>query len=294
MPQLIIALAIFLIGELLRPLPKVRDATAVPFEEARLPSVDPTAPVPAGWGRIRWSAPHLMGMTDYHTVPIKEEVKTLFKSESFVVGFRYFVTMYLGLGTGEQNIHQIYYDTKLLWDRADGFTSQSATDGDVITIAKPNFLGGRTNGGGINGTIRFYRGRADQNVNPTIAAVHTPTPAYRFTAYVLFENLEIGETPDISSFEFVCDRAPPADVLGLGAHLRVNGSGTNTEVNPMAVIAELLTSKNFGEAEATANLNTTQLKAMGDTLWAEGNGISLKWVNEETIANLFETIQNQI
>lgn len=295
MVQLIVALAIFLIGELLRPSPKVRDAKSVPFSEARLPSTDPEASVPVGWGRIRWSAPHLMGITDYHTVPIKEEVKTLFSSEKFVVGFRYFVTLYLGLGTGEQNLYQIYYDTKLLWDRAvDGFASQSATNGDVISINKPNFMGGRQNGGGIVGTIRFYRGRADQLANPTIAAVHTPCPAYRFTAYVVFENLEIGETPDLSSFEFVCDRSPASDVLGLGANFRVDGSGADTEVNPMAVIAELLTSKNFGEAEATSKLNTAQLKAMGDTLATEVNGISLKWVNEETLSNIFEVITNQI
>lgn len=292
--QILIALAIWLISELLRPLPKTRNAEAVPFEEARLPSIDPEATIPVGWGRVRWTAPHLMGMISYTTVAIEQEVKTLFKSKEVTVGFRYFVTMYMGLGTGEQNIHQIFYDTKLLWDRtADGFTSQSATAGDLITIAKPKFLGGKLNGGSMNGKIRFYRGRADQVADPVIALTHTPTPAYRFTSYVLLDTFEIGESPDISSFEFVCDRQP-VDVLGLGANLRIAGDAAGTEVNPMAVAAELLTSKNFGEAAATSELNIATLKSMGDVLATEGNGMSLKWVSEETVARVLQMVQEQI
>jgi hypothetical protein len=45
----------------------------------------------------------------------------------------------------------------------------------------------------VGGTMRFYDGHGDQEADPLIASAHPETPAFRHTAYVVFENLQLAE-----------------------------------------------------------------------------------------------------
>jgi hypothetical protein len=45
----------------------------------------------------------------------------------------------------------------------------------------------------VGGTMRFYDGHGDQPADPLIASAHADTPAFRHTAYVVFEDLQLAE-----------------------------------------------------------------------------------------------------
>ena len=70
---------------------------------------------------------------------------------------------------------------------------------------------------GVAGSLRVYKGTEDQTADPVVTAVQgvTNAPAYRGTAYCVFEHLQLGEfgnrLPQLS-FEVFADNVPP--VLG--------------------------------------------------------------------------------
>lgn len=45
----------------------------------------------------------------------------------------------------------------------------------------------------VGGTMRFYDGHGDQEADPLIASAQADAPAFRHTAYVVFENLQLAE-----------------------------------------------------------------------------------------------------
>lgn len=81
-------------------------------------------------------------------------------------------------------------------------------------------------------TMRLYRGDETQNPDPLIAALEDQAPAYRGTAYAVFENLALepfGNRIPSLSFEVIGDRAAPtvgAVAAALGAGAVVGAPGT--------------------------------------------------------------------
>ena len=175
--QLLIAVVLYVVGELIRKPNFPEDRESVPFEDAGIPSVDPKASKGVIWGKETIRAPHVMDAVEYFTIELTQKVKaTLFKSKNVVIGHRYFMGLQLGLGEGPLTLSRIYYDDRLLWEG----TAASNDDGIAITINEPDFLGGEEEGGGLVGTIRFFAGTATQNVSTYLDSFHPGvTPAYR-------------------------------------------------------------------------------------------------------------------
>lgn len=291
--QLAIAAVFFVVGELLRPKPDFEDAEAIPYTEARIPQVDPQRKQPVIWGRVRLTSPHLMDVTEYETVEITREIDTsIFSSTDVTVGNRYFVGMQLGFCKGIADIKKLYYDDKVLWDRdTDPFTDEG-DDGLFFDIDDRNFLGGRENGGGIRGRFRWYPGSPTQNRSVYLQAHQSPSPAYRWTSYLVLELVEVGETPNLDAFSIEAERYP--NPLGLSPN-RVTGDAALSELNPMSLVAELLTDKDFGFGlNPIVDVDTASFVTAAATLNTEGNGISLKWTNNQSIERLIETVSKQV
>lgn len=284
--QLAISAVFFVVGELLRPKPDFEDAEALPFEQARIPQVNPERKQPVLWGKDTITSPHVMDVTEYNTVAIKKKVKTgLFSSDSVVVGHRYFFGVQLGLCKGTCRLRKIFYDDQLLWEGTSDATAN--TTGYVIDINEPDFLGGREQGGGIIGRFRFFGGASTHQVDPYLAQFQTPTPAYRWTSFIVMENVEVGETPNIEAFSFELDRY--VNPLGLSGANNVIGE----ELNPMSMLAEMFTDADWGFNRPT-EINTSAFTAAALTLATEANGLSLVWANNQNIERLVEVINKQV
>jgi hypothetical protein len=285
--QLAIAAFFFVLSEILRPKPNFEDAEATPFEEARIPQVNPERKQSVAWGTTDNTSPHVMDVLEYNTVPVKKKVKTgLFSSEKVVIAHRYFFGVQLGLIQGPGvKLRKIYYDDVLLWSGTSDATAN--TSGYVIDIDLPEFLGGRENGGGITGRFRFFSGNQTQVVPDYVSTFQNPAPAYRWTSYILMENVEVGETPNIEALSFELERFP--NPLGLSAAVNVIGQ----ELNPLSIVAECFTDDDWGFNRG-AEIDVTTMTAAATTLDTEGNGMSLKWTQNNTIDRIFEQINKQV
>ena len=291
--QLAISAVFFVVGELLRPKPDYEDAEAIPFTEARIPQIDPQRKQAVIWGKVRITSPHLMDITEYNPLAIKTKIKTgMFSSEKVTIGHRYFVGMQLGFCKGVADIRKLYYDDELLWDRAsDPFTDQG-DDGLFFDVDEPEFLGGAENGGGIIGRFRWFPGSTTQNRATYLLPFQTPTPAYRWTTYLLLENVEVGENPNIDGFSIEVDRYP--DPLSLGGDNQVDdGATADIDLNPMSIVAELFTDDDFG-FNLPSDINAGIMSAVATVLHTEKNGMSLKWTNNQSIDRLVDTVNRQV
>lgn len=299
--ELLIAVVLYVVGELIRKPNFPEDREAVPFEDAGIPKIDPRAPKAVLWGKDTIRDPHVMDAVEYFQIEVTQKVKaTLFKSKNVVVGHRYFVGMQLGLGEGPLTMTRIYYDNQLLWE---GVAGQN-DDGVAITLDLPQFLGGKEEGGGIVGTIRFYSGTSTQNVSAYLDGFHsTLTPAYRRVCYVVFEGVEIGESPKLDAFGFEVARYP--NNLGLLTNRFIDGEvfnpetnvydvDTDSELNPAELLFELWTNQRWGMKRPTGDMDVAQWNAAGDILATEQHGISLKWVRKQSNKKIAETVTRQI
>ena len=282
--QLAIAAVFFVVGELLRPKPKYEDAASTPFAEARLPSVDPQEKQPVIYGKVDLRASHVMDVSEYNPLPIKKKISTsMFSSEKVIVGYRYFVGMQFGLASQIDTLHKIWYDERELI----AGTFNHADAGTLIAVNLPDFLGGREKGGGVIGNFRFYGGSATQQPNTYLGAFQNPNLAYRWTSHVVLENVEVGESPTLDGFGFQVSRYP--NPLGLGASNKIG-----VDLNPASAIVDLMTNQDYGYGLTLADIDTTSFNAAAATLSTEGNGISMKWVNNESVSSILETIARQI
>lgn len=283
--QLAIAAVFFVIGELLRPKPKFEDAQATPFDEARLPSLDPERKQAVIYGRVDIRAPQVMDVTEYTPLPITQKVKTsIFSSKRITVGFRYFVGMQLGLVAKATVMHKIWYDERELWSG----TAAHADAGTAVTLNLPEFLGGKEKGGGIIGTFRFYGGSLTQQVNTYLATFQTPCPAYRWTSMVVMENVEVGEISILSGFGFQLSYYP--NPLGLSA----GNNGIGVDLNPMSILVDLLTNKDYGFGLSLADdIDSASFTTAAVTLASEANGMSFKWTQNESVETIIQTINRQ-
>lgn len=286
MYELLIYVILFIIGELLRP--KARDARAIPFEDLKLPQNDPNRKIPVIWGTVKLEAPHLMAFPYYGTRAIRKRAGLFDKP---TVAHRYYVGMALGLCRGPATLRKIYYDGKLLWSG----TAAPADAGVLITIDADGFLGGRLEGGGIAGNLRYYGGTPTQGVNAYLAGFQSPQPAYRGRAYIVFEYVRVGESPNISGFSFEVERF--TNPLGLGTDNRIEGeeSGVLSEQNVASAIAELfLESDLAGYGLTNTEVDTANMAAVAAVLKDEGDGMSLAWVNGDSVIEIIRQMCLQI
>jgi len=116
------------------------------------------------------------------------------------------------------------------------------------------------------------------------------TPAYRDICYIApdIQNTLLGTSTSIDPWKFELRRIPNGLALTAGHELVDSGA------NPANVLYEILTNADWGYGIAPARVNTTNLSAVGDTLFAEGNGFSFLLDREIELPELVRQIEEQI
>lgn len=261
----------FAVGELLRPDLDMEDAKAATLDQFNFPTATEGRMIALNWGTDKIAGPNVLWYGDLRAYPIEEKIKTgVFSSETITVGHAYYVGFQLGICLGPAALRKIWVGDELVW------SGNQTTDGDII-ISQPD----------LKGTFAFYTGSKTQSINPYLFTHQPLAPAYRGECYGVFENGYIGETKQIKPWSFEVERLP----TGLGsAHPIVNSA----DCNPMEMMYELLTSTEIGYGYPSTDINETEFRAVAETLYDEGNGISFTLNSQRKITDLIKMIERQI
>jgi hypothetical protein len=295
---LIVYVATFVITELLRPKPTFEDAKPAGLGDFQVPTATEGRVVPIIWGRVKISGPNVVWYGDLIADPITEKIKTgLFSSTTTTTGFRYKIGLQMALTRGPVDLLvNIRNDESFAWgvDAPSADTPVVPTDaGAVYNIDEPGFFGGEESGGGggLVGGGRIFPGSETQAVSGYLAAFQVPTPAYRGTCFITWEQGEIGLTPNIRPFEFEIQRIP--DGLDL-ATFQPGDEEINLGTNPMNVIFEILNNSEWGLNIGAGNINVAALRVIAATLKTEGNGFAWVWDRSLDVLEVIRMIEEQV
>lgn len=282
----VIAIAAIVLSELLRPKPNIEDARPAGLGDFSFPTATEGRPQPVFWGTCKFEGPNVVWYGDLEQRPIKETVKTgLWSKKSFIRGYRYNVGVQVALCRGRiDNLRRIWVGDKVIWE------GTPVQDG-VISINKPNFFGGDDHGnGGMIGDFRVYSGYGSQPLNSYLSTYQTPhTSAYRPVCYVVWEGGYLGNSSSVQPWKFELRRIPNG--LGLtGGKELVNSN----DANPMNVVYEILTDPRWGFGFPSSDIDTAGFTTAADTLYSEGNGLSMIVTSARDAGEILQEIERQI
>lgn len=284
-----ISLAFTVVGELLRPKPKIDDPKASSLGDFRFPTAEETRVIPVIYGKVKVSAPNVVWWGDLRAVPIKKKVKTgLFSSDTILQGYKYYLGMQAALcwGGSELTFSQILFDDKVV---SLSFLSNTA---DVVTFTmnSPALFSNEQPNNGVSGNVKLYRGTFNQSQNAYLAAQfgEATIPAYRGICYAAFEACYFGNNDTVPPASFILSRLPNPLGLTLNRHF------IGDDANPACAVYEILTNTFWGAAIPAGMIDADSFVAVANTLHAESLGISLQIDSPSTAEQLIVEILRHV
>lgn len=267
--QLVIALAMIVVGELIRPKQAPPNAKPSAFGDFNFPTATEDRKLPVFWGTVKIEGPNVTWYGDVRVVAIKKKVKTgLWSSKKVVVGFKYYLGVELCFGHGDATVE--LQQIRFGGNRAN-IVQAEQPDGTIAVFINDEWMfGGPDKEGGVLGTARFYRGGYSHGPNAYMEGkLGKLLPYYHGLCRLVLEGVYLGTSAYIKPIGIVVKRVP--NTLGLtGGKHDIEG-----DANAAAMIHEILTDQSWGCALDSALTDTPGLRRVGDTLFAEKTGLSL-------------------
>lgn len=284
--NLLLLVVSFIAIALLAPKPEFEDARAESFDDVRFPKATENAPIPLILGKVRNEGPNTIWYGNYSTEAITERIRTgLFSSTKVIVGYRYFLTLDMALGLGDDiSLHEIYIDEEQVWT---GDTAEAVETS--IIISDSDLFGGHKEGGGWESVGTFYSGSFTQTINSHVEGLVGvgEVPAYRGTSHITFENAYIGESANLRKMAFVCSKY--TDGLSLGVNAKIGD-----DINPAEALFQIMTDDWVGLNIEISQLDILTFQNVGNVLASEGNGCSVMVAKESQARNVLTEILRQI
>jgi hypothetical protein len=203
----------------------------------------------------------------------------------------YRLSIHMGIAHKVDKIHALYIDEKKFW-------SGEITSNTVININQPNLFGGNKEEGGLAGEIHVLMGADGQTLSPWLANKLTGqpgVPGFRGITSLFFTGFQGGRRgfywtanqPYIKPISVTVSYTP----VGLNPSYAAFPDGT---VNPAHVIYEAMTDPQLGMGTPTYLFDLPTWNAAAQTLWNEGMGVSLAWVNQSSIEQIVKDLQDLI
>lgn len=287
--NLILFVVSFVLTALLAPKPEIENARPDSLDPEAFPRATENAPIPLVLGKVRMEAPNTIWYGDFESVPITQRIKiSIFKKITQIIGHNYYVGLDLALAMGPGTVMtKIYMDDKELWS---GTTSKTLPT--TITISQPSFWGGAKEGGGWSSTGTYYPGALNLTGNPVDPYLESKigvgnVPAYLGTAHIVFNKALIGESSQLRKTAFVLENYTNGLALS-------NNGMVGEDMNPAEAIFQIMTDTWRGMGISIADLDVLTLRAIGEVLYAEGNGCSVIVTAESNGKSLVQEILRQI
>ena len=264
-----------------------------------LPRAEEGDAIPAVFGTVL-IAPNMIWWGNVEPKPIKGDRRISafgvdIQGPRATIGHRYYVGMQGALcwGPVDELVEIVVAETNKLSERGaetsrlvsgGGYTTTTSdacspalpiayvAAGQAITVTANDLFGGKTEEGGVSGTLRFYYGSTTQTANSYLTTnVQSPFPAYRGLCYAVWEKMYLGTSPYIKPWQFVVRRCPGAlGVLAADTSL----SRIGDDANPAEVIYDIWTDSRWGLGESASALDLDSFLSCLQTLSDEGLGIS--------------------
>lgn len=282
------AFAMIIIGELIRPKPKIENPKPTALGDYQVPTAQEGRVIPVVWGTVRIKGPNVVWYGDYKTVAIKTKQKTgLFSSTKVTVGYKYYLGVQAALCHGGiDDFIGLRLDEKQVTLNS----KTTTTDMVTFTMNQLELFGKPKEEGGVSGPVDVYRGTYTQTQSTYLRDElgEPEIPAYRPICFVLFKGCYLGNSGRMPQPEFDIRRTP--NVLGLtGGKENISG-----DANPACMIYEVLTNRVWGMGIAASLIDTASFVAVANTLHAEGLGLSMIVDSEQGGENLLQEILTQI
>jgi hypothetical protein len=278
----LVTLVLVVVAELLRPKPDIENAKQAGLGDFNFPTVSEARPVPVVWGLVEIKAPNVICYGDLKVVAITEKIKTgMFSSKKVTVGYKYYIGMHIALCTGKaDSMEAIFMDERELW-------AGNANADASYSINKPSFHRGQ-DAGGVVGTFSFKPGDPNAGTSNAylLSKVSAQYPIHYGISSVIFEQVYIGNSPNIPKISFFVRRiptAPSATYANIGGY-----------ANPSNIIYEILTDENWGAGLSTGVIDTASFITVAGALHTEGFAMSLIWDNRKSYADLVSEILRHI
>jgi hypothetical protein len=293
-------LATLVLSEVLRPKVNVTDARAMGADEANMPIVSATKPIPVVWGKCRLRAPNVVWYGDYFAAPIKKKAgrggfmgtgSTIWQT----VGYRYYWGQHLALCHGPVTLHSIWAEERKVWD--------GVCSGGAIVIDYEGLYGGEDQGGGLAAKINFLPGDNAQGKDPYLVRMLTDVPAYRGVASMVWYGPSMtmpaqSESGIKRSGYFGTSASPrplTAEVSRYPQQINAAESKIGDDCNPIELIYECLTTDpngpdGWGMGLSTAMMDWSAFQAAAHQCYTEGFGISLVWDSQTPIEDVIKEV----
>ena len=272
---LIIMVAMMLLADLTRPVPKAPKRPGL--GDFDFPTADASRKVPVVWGKPLIAGPNVTWYGDLSIGKITKKIKGTFVSKKQTVGYKYYVGMHMAMCVASTSTSS---PVRLLKIRiGDEVAWEGNSAGGQIAIGRPDLFGGEESEGGIEGFLDWCPGGPDQPQNDYLArAISNRVPAYRSSARIVWRGGYVGTSKYIKEWAIQVQRLP--NLLGTGYH-DING-----EANAAEMIYEMLVTKIWGLGVSNLDINLDSFQRSAKTLHGEGFGLSLTWDGSKALRDV--------
>lgn len=265
------------------PKPKIENARRANLGDFQVPRANEGDPVPIIYGTVKLKSPNTIYYGNLRAQPITKKVKTgLFSKKKQTVGYRYHLDMNLSLCHGpDVQISKIWAGKNIAW-------SGPAMGTGNIYVNQPELFGGDERRGGWQGNIAFYNGAYNQVRDPWLASRVDPAmPAYVGMSHLVLKDFYVGTTENVEMLYAELSRFP-AFLAGTPAKIGAH------DCNPIQILYDVMTQR-WGRLGISPSLiDNASFIAAGNTLVAEGHGMSIKMESNMTGKDFMEEVLRQI
>lgn len=308
---------------MLTPKPKVDNAKPAGLDEFDIPTATTGRSVPIVYGTRKVDGSNTCWYGNLSSVPIvKTQDGGWFHSDvSQIVGYKYYLGIHLivskGFSDWEVNhgsgVYEIMFDDKHvsrfnkdpvtpLGEYLSGFRVSAKlkaqyTETEMnptlpsryrnIFISDTLLFGGEEDGGGVEGNVDFYYGTPGQVASAYLSQQFgTAAPAFRGYAGLVFKSFYFGTRPTLPKISVVIKRFP-----GIFCETIYN---IDENANPVAIIADLYTNKEYGLGRDISEIDETSFRAVAQKLYDEGLGLSLLYDTQQTAVDAINDVLQHI
>ncbi len=319
-PQIAFFVASLVISYMLQPKPQRGKPAA--FEDFDFPTVDDGTPKIVVFGDVWLTDWTVIGVGNYRNETIVNKQKGLFGSKKADAGFRYFMSVHMGLCHGIDDMIEIKVSDRTIWTG-----NISSANSSVIQIDKPEIFGGDKGEGGIQGQLKIYRGAFDQAAIPELADMYGTVIQAGYYKYIsdgyyatrpvwvppVIEPAIVPAYRGVVTFFFdglICSNSPYPKAWSFRARRTVSGwdgavwypekatiwldDNKIKAMNGAHILYEAQTNSEWGRGFSPSQLDLDSYKSVADQLFTEGFGICLAWRRQESLAEFMQQIINQI
>lgn len=287
--QVALFVASLVISYVLQPKP-IRPKAAA-FEDFDFPTVDEGTPQILVFGDVWLTDWTVIGIGNYRNSPIKVKQKGLFGSKSTTTGYRYYMTLHMGLCRGMDDLLEIKVSDRTAW-------SGSAANETIIDINQRGLFGGDKGEGGIDGVLHLMRGHENQNTPPFLQELYGAVPNYRGVVTFVYDGLICANSPYPKPWSFRIRRVVSNwdnDAVWYQDKAVIWLDGNRIKaMNPAHIIYQAQTDRSWGRGFSASQLDLASFERAADQLYQEKFGLCLGWRRQNSLKEFIQEILNTI